>query len=264
MTAAGRTAPTHLVVGDRTGRTGRAGRRGVGRAIGVAGMVLRNSRLVLVVPAVVAAALFVLLWVLGVAEGRFPSSELDREQLFEEASYFRVNLAACAILGAVAACAVRSADRTFRQAVRLGFARAEVLRGTALSFLLVAAATAATVVLLQALERATIGFGAGMLLFDVPGVGRTPLWTFAQTATIVLMLLVLGAAVLAFRQRTGSVVVPVIVALIGVALVSVVLFGFGVVIPALGLGGTVRLVLGLLVVLAGAAWVPLLRRAPVD
>lgn len=253
-------------------RTGSEAARTCVRLRSVVVLLLRNSRLVLVVQTAAAAILIVTMLVLSDPGALFPDDVLARAADSYDGSSRRISASACGVVVLVAAAAVAAAGRTFRQAVRLGFARSEVLLGTALYAVILALATGGVLTAVRAVERATTGFGVRMLLFDVPLLGPTLLGTPLRAAALVFAFTAIGLGAAAVRRRTGSVLAAGAVVVVGfVVAITVAYAGVVVVMGWLVPWPDGHIMIDLLlagvavlVVPSACAWVLLLRRAPVD
>jgi len=160
----------------------------------------------------------------------------------------------------------------FPLSLGLGITRREFAAGTLAVYAIIAACFTVPITILKVIEQATDGFGLRIRMFDVFYVGLGDWWqTGVQTFLLLLMAMFLGSAVstvyLRWGQRglwitlTSLALVPFLVisiALVVPGMMEQVFIAMGQ-IPWIGWMGIVTLV----GIVAAAAWVLLIRRAPV-
>ena len=180
----------------------------------------------------------------------------------------RFNGAIFTVLGPIVMLGFISMGQYFPLALGLGLTRREYVLGTSLVFLGYAVVFTAIVLIGKSIELATDGYGLRVRFFDVAYVGFGPLWqTAIQTFLIAMSAMLVGAAFISgyFRWRQTfiwSFFITVAVVGLAVAILSMRSFEF-----ATWFGSLFALdwwaymtTLGVVAVVAGVAWLVLVRR----
>ncbi|KAB1656713.1 hypothetical protein F8O01_10020 [Pseudoclavibacter chungangensis] len=195
----------------------------------------------------------------------------DAEDLAAMNEGMRWNGAVWAILGPLIGVGVGAMTQYFPLSLGLGLTRREFLVGTSVVFLATAALYAIVITLLNWLEVATNGYGLHVRMFDVVWVGMDSPWrTLVQTFLLLCAFLFLGAASATVVKRFGQLVLWLV---IGVGVLAVVIGSSAVTLagswPEVAAWvvdaqwGLWMSLLALLALVGAAAWVLLVRRAPV-
>ena len=184
----------------------------------------------------------------------------------------RWNGAIWSLLGPLMGFGFTAMLQIFPLSLGLGITRREFAAGTVAVYGLLAGLFTAVITILKVIEQATDGFGLRIRMFDVVYVGSGDWWqTVVQTFLLLLMAMFLGSAVSTVYLRWGQ--RGLWIAITSIALVPFLVLSLALVVP--GMMEQVLIVIGdvpwiawmgivaVIGAVAAAAWVLLIRRAPV-
>lgn len=215
-------------------------------------------------PLVIGGATLLFMLGLGAVLGFFLGPEMD-----EVHAGMIWNGAVWSFLGPLLFAGQAAMTQYFPLALGLGLTRREFAVGTTLYLGATAVGAAAIVGVMQAIERATVGFGLRIRMFDVVWVGLGPVWqTLVQTFLIVLAWTFAGAAFATVFVRFGRTALWLVIGGLGavgiVASALVLLSGVDAVALVADVPwGTWMLVLAAAAAVSWLAWGLLIRRTPV-
>lgn len=182
------------------------------------------------------------------------------------------NGAVWSVLGPLMGFGFTAMLQIFPLSLGLGITRREFAAGTVAVFGIVAATFTVPITVMKVIERATDGFGLRIRVFDVVYVGTGDWWqTAVQTFLLLLMAMFVGAAVSTVFLRWGQ--RGLWITLTALALVPFVVVATAPVVPGMveqlfiAFGRVSWIgwmgIIALIGVIAAAAWMLLIRRAPV-
>ena len=177
------------------------------------------------VPIYILAAMVAIVIAIGIIARVAGANEAD---LYEGMKW---NGAVWALLGMGFGIGAMTMTQYLSFALGLGITRREWLAGSSVMFVLIAAGTAVTVMVLKLIEQATTGFGLSVRLFDTVHTGPASWWqTLLQVFLMVMAAMTLTAAISGIWNRWGKTGLMWLAA-IAIAL-GVVAFGIGILLPA--------------------------------
>ncbi|MFC7431462.1 MULTISPECIES: hypothetical protein [unclassified Agrococcus] len=222
-----------------------------------------------VLPFIILAIALAVVLAIGVVANLSVDAPSDLDAMREG---MRWNGAIWSILGPLMGFGFTAMLQIFPLSLGLGITRREFAGGTVAVFALLAAMFTVVITIAKAIEQATEGFGLRIRMFDVVYVGTGDWWqTLVQTFLLLLMAMFVGAAISTVYLRWGqrglwiAITSIALVPFLGISIAMVVpgmmerLFIAVGDVPWIGWMGVIVLVAGV----AAAAWMLLIRRAPV-